>query len=233
MNEWNWKWRELGGMVKAQNIVAIVGELPIKSVLEVGSGTGAVLAHLAELGFGESYYALDISEQAISIVSHRSDIPALVEASVFDGLHIPYESLRFDLAILSHVVEHLVDPVPLLRDAARVARYVAVEVPLEDNLYTYLKVRIFRSRYRDEVGHIQWFNQRKLKALLECACGLEVVRMRMVYLPDEIYLFRKRGGLQVLPPLMLSLRKTLRTLSDSLYAYLLTDHCIALVRFPS
>lgn len=232
MDERTWKWRELGGSVKAQNIITIVGDLPVKSIVDIGCGTGAILACLAQIGFGEHCYALDIADQAIHIVEHRSDIPGLVEAKVFDGLHIPYEDQRFDLAILSHVVEHLADPIPLLRDAARVARYVAVEVPLEDNLYTHLKVRILGSRYREDLGHIQWFNQLSLRALLEGACGLEVVRMKMVYVPDEIYFFRKQGVPRRLTFLLLGIRKALRALSGDLYARLLTDHCIALVRSP-
>jgi SAM-dependent methyltransferase len=110
-----WEWRELSGAVKAENIITIAHDLPIRTILDVGCGTGAVLAHLAKVNFGEHYYALDISQYAISIVNRRSDIPKLVEAKVFDGLHIPYDNKKFDLAILSHVVEHVIDPVPLLR----------------------------------------------------------------------------------------------------------------------
>lgn len=230
MDERTWKWREMGGSVKAHNIVAIADNLPVKSVLDIGCGTGAVLAHLAKIGFGEHYYALDIAEQAINIVKHRQDIPCLVEAKVFDGSHIPYENQRFDLAILSHVIEHLVDPVPLLQEAGRVARYVVVEVPLEDNLYTRLKVGVLGSKYRQELGHIQWFSQSSFRALLERTCGLKIVRLRMVYVPDELYFFRKQRSSRVLTFLMLCFRKALRTLSPDLYARLLTDHCIALAR---
>lgn len=231
MDEWGWRWRELAGGVKARNVIEIAQGLTVKSVLDIGCGTGSILAHLAKLGFGEHYYALDIADQAISIVKQRSDIPNLVEARVFDGLSIPYRDHQFDLVILSHVVEHLDDPVPLLRDAARVARYVAVEVPLEDNLYTYLKVSILRSHYREELGHIQSFNRRSFRAMLERTCGLKVMDMRMVYVPDQLYFFRKRGA-RGLTLLLLGLRKVLWALSSDLYTRLLTDHCIALVRSP-
>lgn len=225
-----WEWRELNSAFKAQNIIRIVGSLRFKNVLDIGCGTGAILAQLAKLGLGENYFALDIAEHAIVATKQRSDIPHLIEAKVFDGLHIPYDDNHFDLAILSHVVEHLVDPVPLVRDAARVARYVAVEVPLEDNLYTRVKVHVFRSRYRKELGHVQWFNRRTFRSLLERDCGLQVVDLRMVYVPDASYFFRKQGNPSIMTGLMLGVRKTLRSLSDGLYTSLLTDHCIALVR---
>ncbi len=229
IDERRWQWRELGGSVKAKNIATIVGDLPVQSIVDIGCGTGAVLASLARMSFGQYYYALDIADQAIHIIKNRSDIPSLVEAKVFDGFHIPYENRRFDLAILSHVVEHLIDPVPLLQEATRVARYVAVEVPLEDNLYTRLKVHLLRSHYREELGHIQWFNQSSFRHLLEHICGLEIMNMSMVYVPDELYFYRKQGIARRSTLLLLGIRKALRALSSNLYARLLTDHCIALV----
>jgi len=229
MDDHVWQWRELGGAAKARNIVSIVRDLPISSVVDVGCGTGTVLAHLSRLRLGQAYYALDISNRAISFVNSRGDITGLVASRTFDGAHLPYNDQQFDLAVLSHVIEHLIDPIPLLREAARVARYLAVEVPLEDNLYTHLKVRLLRSRYREELGHVQWFNRHNFRSLLECSCGLEVVSMNVVYLPDELYFFRKRSS-RGLVSVSLALRKALRALSDDLYTCLLTDHCIALVR---
>jgi SAM-dependent methyltransferase len=225
-----WQWREHGGQIKARNIATVASGLPIQTILDIGSGTGSVLAGLERLGFGQQYWALDIAEQAVALIQTRQDIPKLVEAQAFDGAHIPYQSEQFDLAILSHVVEHLADPRPLLREAARVARYIAVEVPLEDNLYTHVKVGLLRSRYREEIGHIQWFNQRSFRLLLTHTAGLELVRMEMVYLPDELYDLRKKGLARRLNILQLSVRKLLRNISSKLYTRLLTDHCIALVR---
>ena len=45
----------------------------------------------------------------------------------------PAEDGAYDLAVLSHVLEHVPEPMSLLREAARVAPAVLVEVPLEDN----------------------------------------------------------------------------------------------------
>jgi SAM-dependent methyltransferase len=224
------KWRERGGAAKAQNIVAVAGDTPVRNVIEIGSGTGAVLANLARLNFGSQYWAVDIAEEAIELVRQRRDLPGLIEARMFDGAHVPYADAQFDLAILSHVVEHLSDPRPLLREAARVARYVAVEVPLEANVYTYLKVRVLKSDYRERIGHIQWFSQRSFSALLADRCDLEIVRMRLVYVPDELYFLRKKGTARALTALMLAARKLLRRISQPLYIRMLTDHCIALVR---
>ena len=78
----------------------------------------------------------------------------------------PAEDGAYDLAILSHVLEHVPEPMSLLREAARVAPAVLVEVPLEDN----------RSARRDEkraeaarIGHIQFFDRAAVHALIRVA----------------------------------------------------------------
>ena len=52
---------------------------------------------------------------------------------VFDGLDVPAEDGAYDLAVVSHVLEHVPEPMSLLREAMRVAPAVLIEVPLEDN----------------------------------------------------------------------------------------------------
>lgn len=223
------EWRELSGRIKAKNIINIVGDRKFASILEIGAGTGAILGNLSKAGFASKYYALDISEQAIIMIKNREDITGLMEAKTYDGLHLPYQDQQFDLAILSHVVEHLQDPAALLVEAARVARFLVVEVPLEDNLYTHIKVNLFKSHYREEIGHIQWFNQQKFSNLLSETCNFNILAIKMAYLPDEVHYFYKGSGIKIIKRLSLSVRKTMRAISPSLYSCLLTDHCIALV----
>ena len=79
------------------------------------------------------------------------------------ALDVPAEDGAYDLAILSHVLEHVPEPMSLLREAARVAPAVLLEVPLEDN----------RSARREEkreeaarIGHIQFFDRAAVHALV-------------------------------------------------------------------
>lgn len=227
------QWRELNGRIKAQNIMSVLTSSQIKTVLDIGSGTGAVLANLAQQGFASDYYSIDIVEESPNFVRQRSDIPGLIEARTFDGVTIPYQDQQFDLAILSHVIEHVDEPAPLLREAVRVARQVVIEVPLEANLQIFIKVKVFGSDYREEVGHLQWFSTRSFRYLLEETCGFEVQALKVVPIPDESYFYRKKGSSKIKTSLMLSVRKMLRAISMPLYTSLLTDHCIALVRLRS
>ena len=165
------EWRRLGAVDKARNVVELCMGLPHARVLEIGAGEGALLARLAEQGFGAELHALEVSEEAPALIRARG-IRGLAGAAAFDGYAIPHPARAFDLAILSHVVEHLEHPRALLREAARVARAVFVEVPLED---TWRLPRDFRA---DAVGHLNFYSARSLRHLVQ-SCGLEVLRERV------------------------------------------------------
>jgi ubiquinone/menaquinone biosynthesis C-methylase UbiE len=85
----------------------------------------------------------------------------MVECSLFDGYAIPYEDNKFDIAIISHVVEQVEYPRVLLYEAARVAKYVYFEVPLEDI------ARLPEDFKFDKVGHINFYSPRTFRWLIQ------------------------------------------------------------------
>ena len=100
------EWRRLGAADKVLNIVSLCRSLPHDSILEIGAGDGAILERLAALGFGRDYRALEISPSAVEVVKSKA-IPRLVDCRVFDGYQLPYEDRSLDIAVLSHVLEHV------------------------------------------------------------------------------------------------------------------------------
>ncbi len=175
-------WRRIGALDKADNVVALCANLPRRRVIEIGAGDGAVLQRLAELGFGEELYALEISSSAVAVLGRRG-VPRLVESRQFDGYHIPYVDDAFDLAILSHVLEHVEHERQLLYEAARIARHVFVEVPLED---TGRKPRDF---VLDKVGHINFYSPRTVRWLLQ-SCNLRILAEAVTNSSKASYLYQ-------------------------------------------
>jgi SAM-dependent methyltransferase len=161
------RWRALGAIRKAQNIVDLCSSIPHKRTLDIGSGEGSVLKRLSDLGFGEELHSVEISQSAVAIILRRG-IARLQECRLFDGYNLPYESRRFDLAILSHVLEHAEYPRKLLYEAARVANYVFVEVPLEDN------IGMKPDYCFDPVGHINFYTWKTIRCLVQ-TCGFQVL----------------------------------------------------------
>jgi 2-polyprenyl-3-methyl-5-hydroxy-6-metoxy-1,4-benzoquinol methylase len=161
------EWRALGAIDKVGNIQSQCRDIPHATVLDVGSGEGSLLKRLSDLNFGQDLYSVEISQSAVATILQR-DIPRLRECQLFDGYQIPYDNRRFDLAIISHVLEHVEHPRQMLHEAARVARHVFVEVPLEDT------IRLKPDFVFDRVGHINSYSRKTIRRLIQ-SCGLEVL----------------------------------------------------------
>ncbi len=178
-------WRELGALEKARSVELVV-DRPVGRVVDIGCGEGSVIAALAGSLGATDFSGVEVAPAAIEVArSRRYDSP--VEFSLFDGRRIPSEDGAYDVAILSHVLEHVADPRALLHEAARVASRVVIEVPLE----LHLRTRRFQW---DDTGHINVFNRRSIRHLVE-GCGLNIMRER-IYCPGrDVHAFlRGRRG---------------------------------------
>jgi len=160
--------------------------------LDIGAGEGSVLQRLADSGFGQRHFALDISASGVERIRNRK-IPTLVECREFDGYTVPYPDATFDLAILSHVLEHVEHPRLLLNEAARVADRVFVEVPLEHHR------GLPTDFVWDEVGHINFYTAKTIRLLVQ-SCGHEVLEQRETHPARRQYQFRhgRRGTVEYL-----------------------------------
>jgi SAM-dependent methyltransferase len=160
-------WRKIGAQDKIRNIQKVCQEIPHDRILDIGSGEGSILQGLSDRNFGLSFCSLEVSESAVCTIRAR-EIPRLTECTLFDGYTIPYPDGLFDLAILSHVVEHVEHPRRLLQEASRTARFVFVEVPLEDT------TRLKADYIPLPVGHINFYTPKTIRLLIQ-TCGLEVL----------------------------------------------------------
>jgi len=177
------EWRRLGAIDKAHNIQSLCKDLSVKSVVEIGAGEGSVLKRLSDLGFAQQLYALEISQSGVETIE-KKHIPRLRECSLFDGYKIPYENKRFDLAVLSHVVEHVEYPRKILYEAQRIAKYVFVEVPLEDT------VRLPQNFHFDKLGHINFYSPKTFRRLIQ-TCNLKVLNQLTTNRSKDSYVFQR------------------------------------------
>ena len=178
------RWRELGARGKADHVEELTRRAALASerVVEIGCGDGALLSELSQRRFGVALAGFDISDAALELARARS-IPRVERLERFDGRRLPDGD--FDLAVLSHVLEHVPEPVALLREAARVARAVIVEVPLERNLSGARSVKRSQS---EEIGHLQALDRDAVRALAAEA-GLSVAAELLDPLPAAVHTF--------------------------------------------
>jgi len=194
------RWRALSARGKADHVVALHPASPAV-VCEVGCGDGALLAELAGRGYGREHVGYEVSPEAARIAAQRAEL----RVSSFDGERLPEADGAFDLGVLSHVLEHVPDPVALLRETARVCREVVVEVPLEDNLSARRPAKVAEAQ---RIGHIQRFARADVHRIAADA-GLRVQRELSDALPLEVHRFHgggrakwavRAGTLRVAPP---------------------------------
>lgn len=207
------EWRRLGAIDKAENIVRLCRNVPHERILEIGSGEGSILQRLSDLQYGEALFSVEISRSAVETIRGRS-IPHVIDCQLYDGYSIPYEDARFDLAILSHVLEHVEYPRRLLYEAARVAKFVFVEVPLEDT------IRLNNDFVFDSTGHINFYSSKSIRRLIQ-TCDLTVLSQEVTNPSRELYEYfgKIRGSAKYF------LKGTLLSVSTRLASGVFTYHC--------
>jgi SAM-dependent methyltransferase len=186
------RWRAIGARSKAQHVRKLCNDAGLhpQTVAEIGCGDGAVLAEIAK--WAEIVDGFELAENAANAARARG-VARKVET--FDGEHVPAATDQYDLAVLSHVLEHVPDPLPLLKEAARVAANVLVEVPLEDNRSA---KRPAKQRLSEDAGHLHAFSRADVLKLVSDA-GLEPQGEITDPLPYEHHAFfggRAKGALK-------------------------------------
>jgi len=158
------RWRALGARSKAAHVRALCSRtgLQPRTMVEIGCGDGALLAALR--GLAPVFDGFELSAPAASLA--RTALPDARRVEPFDGAEVPAEDGAYDLAILSHVLEHVPVPGPLLAEAARVAREVIVEVPLEDNRSA---ARPAKRAEAASIGHLHCFSRAAVRELVDGA----------------------------------------------------------------
>ncbi|HYH59566.1 MAG TPA: class I SAM-dependent methyltransferase [Thermoleophilaceae bacterium] len=182
------EWRALGARGKTDHLLRLADGVRGDSarVLEIGCGDGAILAEIHSRRPGWELAGVEIAEGATALSRARN--PG-ADVRRYDGASLPWDDDAFDLALLSHVLEHVPEPAALLREAARVAPLVAIEVPLEANVSAR---RASKRAVSEDVGHLQRFGRADV-ARHAADAGLAVIRDLTDALPRSTHTFFARS----------------------------------------
>jgi SAM-dependent methyltransferase len=155
----------------------VVAPLAPVSVLDAGCGEGEAIDRLADL-LPERVAAIDLEQRCVDQVRARHPGVEVSRGSVTD---LPFEAGAFELVLCLEVIEHVPGPASAITELARVAsRSVVVSVPHEP----FFRIgSLLRGKHVSSLGnhpeHVNHFNRRTLRALLEPA--LDVIEIRSAF----------------------------------------------------
>lgn len=191
------QWLRYGAIEKVNSVEIFLNRHAIKPItlLELGCGTGAVVGECQRRGLGAEFTAVDSSKEAIGYLKSHSQGIHCIEADITD----PTFKLDtyFDVVVLSHVLEHIEEPLKFLQSLTKKVRFrhLVAEVPLEGLLVSKLK-NLFRDRTHNISGHVQFFTETTFQRLVFSA-SLEILDNRRyvpIFSPDVIdFVCRKNG----------------------------------------
>lgn len=138
---------------------------PGERVLDVGCGASAYLLWMAEKGCRVT--AIDnrtpVLDLARSIMSHPN-----LRFELRDAVAQPPDQPH-DVAVCSHVIEHIDDPVPLLSGLRRWAPRLIVAVPPCDNRWQKVMFRDLGLTWKDDEDHRREYTPQLLREQLTAA----------------------------------------------------------------
>ena len=151
--------------------VRFLKAMPGGKVFDVGCGSGDWLAFMRDLGWQVA--GMDFDENAVKVARSRGlDVTcgALEQGNLASG--------SFDAVTLSHVIEHVPDPVGTLAECLRILKPGGTLVLFTPNALS-LGHRIFKQDWRglEPPRHLNIFSTRSMRPLLELA-GFKKITVR-------------------------------------------------------
>ncbi|MDR3001734.1 MAG: methyltransferase domain-containing protein [Fibromonadaceae bacterium] len=144
-------------------------------ILEVGAGTGRDSLELAKAG--AQVFILDYSEESLKITRELAlQAPGNLHLVQGDAFNAPFPSETFDIVFHQGLAEHFKNPLPLLKENARLLKkggFCLCDVPQTFHLYTVLK-QLLIALDKWFAGWETQFTMPQLRKLMKSA-GLEVV----------------------------------------------------------
>jgi 2-polyprenyl-3-methyl-5-hydroxy-6-metoxy-1,4-benzoquinol methylase len=176
------------GHTRLRRILALAQNISGKRILDVGCATGYVGAELKKLG--AYVVGTDISDKAVEIAKKQLDEAHTVEAG--DILPRDFSGPYFDLILCAEVIEHVFEPVELLRLINANLNSDGVVIITTPNFMTWtnrLKFLFGKFHYTAQgmfdFGHIRFFTYEYLQEVL-LASGFRIIEEQNIIFPGKL-----------------------------------------------
>lgn len=177
---------------RLKRLMSLVGNISGKKVLDVGCARGYVGARIKAMG--NFVAGIEISEPAA-----REARKVLDDVKICDiEKDYPKFQIKFDLAILPEILEHVFDPVEVLKKISSLLDDKGEIVITTPNILLWTnraKILFGRFEYTDQglmdFGHIRFFTYKFLKKALKDG-GFQIIKENHIIFPGKLTKFLKR-----------------------------------------
>ena len=166
-------------------------------VLDIGSGAGVGVSHLATRMSNPHVFCIDLSSPALDEVKRKGLVPLIASA---EGAHLPFGDTSFDIVVFNEVIEHLVDTDSIMDEIHRVLKPKGLLLLSTPNLASWFNRGAillgvqpafsevsFRKVYGRPgsglVGHLRLFTRRALVEFVGDS-GFEIESVRGIAFPE-------------------------------------------------
>lgn len=165
-----WHWRRFTEVLKI--IQPVTG-----SILDVGCHSGTFTQKILKKTGSQKIYGIDISHSAAALAKKR--IPN-GNFQVADAVKLPFENNFFEAVFCLEMMEHVDDPVSVLKEIKRVAKSgsrIYILVPSENKLFK-LVWFLWTMRYHHwNHAHVQHFSGGLLEELVK-SIGFKIIKIK-------------------------------------------------------
>lgn len=138
-------------------------------VLDIGCGNGLFIHNLEKVGC--DVYGIDMSKSSINFAKRKLK---LKNVKVGDVENLNYKKEFFDVIVMNHIIEHVYDPIKLVRSASRLLKKGGTMVVATPNISS-INFSIFSKDWfpLETPRHLTLFNPKSMTKLAGI-CGLRI-----------------------------------------------------------
>ena len=141
----------------------IISKVPkdVKSILDVGCGSGWVAEHFTKKGIRVHSLDISITNPAKALKLYPSEKH---NGIVADSFYLPFANDSFDCVIASEIIEHVIDPSAFIKEVFRVAAKggkLIITTPYKERLIYYLCIHC--NQMTPIHAHIHSFDEKMLE----------------------------------------------------------------------
>ena len=168
----DWDSADAGWKARKLNQLLLDHKCRPLSIVEIGCGSGAILAELRQFFPQASLAGFDIAPEAARFWEKTTVLEIRLELADYLELEEPIP----DLVLVFDVLEHLGNPWEFLARLKHRSKLVAIHFPLDLSAASVLREAPLL-HVREKVGHLHYFTRRLALSLLE-ESGFEIVDAR-------------------------------------------------------